>query len=299
MCAIQPIWRLKDSISDDYSFNWLSKNTHPRAIEILRDGKDDKRINWYNISVNSSAFEFQMENFDKINWNGISDNHNPRAYELLMKNQDKIYWPYLSANPNAVELLEKNMDKINIYELYRNPKAVPLIKKLSKKMKRQFGKYIGSNHSEEAIPLIMSNIHIYRRDKMLHITPNPFAIDIIKDNLDYMTDIDWQALASNEHPEAIELLRYHCPVKPPFYYLVTNKNPDAFKLLMDVYKDELKKDDFMRKHLYENPNIFELDYGAMKQKNQWLEQELLAKVMEPSRVFKYGGLSYLNELFSY
>ena len=297
MCAIQPIWKLKDWISENYCVNWLCKNTHPRAIQIL-EGVNKNSINWYNVSANPSAFDFQMKNLNKIHWSGICINPNPRAYELILKNQDKIDWPYLSSNPNAIELLEKNIDKVDIYSLYDNPKAVPLIKKLAKKKRKKYEIYIGSNPSEEAIPLIMSNLHMYRKNKMFHIVENPFAIDIIKDNLDYMTYIDWKCLALNPHPEAIELLKSNFPIDECLYNLIDNPSPEAFKLLEDC-KTQVLKRSYLREDLYKNPNIFEMDYGAMKQKSQWLEQELLAQVMEPSRVFKYGGLSYLNELFSY
>ena len=297
MCAIQPIWKLKHWISEDYCINWLCKNTHQNAIEIL-SGVNKSSINWYNVSANPSAFDFQMKNLNKIHWSGICINSNPRAYDLILKNQDKIDWPYLSSNPNAIELLEKNIDKVDMYSLYSNPKAVPLIKKLAKKKKKKYGIYIGSNRSEEAIPLIMSNVHMYRKNKMFHIVENPFAIDIIQDNLDYMTDIDWNCLALNPHPEAIELLKSNFPIDKCLYNLVNNPSPDAFKLLED-YKEDVLMKSYLRDELYKNPNIFEMDYPQMKKNNEGLEEELLAYIMEPSRVFRNGGLSYLNELFSY
>jgi len=292
----KPIWKLKDWISEDYSINWLCKNTHPRAIELLEEVNKNS-INWYNVSANPNAFDFQMKNYNNIRWSGICINPNPNAYELVLKNQDKIDWPYLSSNPNAIELLEKNIDKVDMYSLYSNPKAVPLIKKLAKKKRKKYGIYIGSNPSEEAIPMIISNLHMYRKNKMFHIANNPFAIDIIIDNLDYMTSTDWYELAFNPHHEAIELLRHHCPIKPSWYNLVRNPNPDAFKLLMDIYKNDKINNQYIHDDLYLNPHIFELDYEAMKQNNQGLEEELLTYIMEPSRVFRNGGLSYLNELF--
>lgn len=297
MCVNQPIWKLrKEWISEDYSIHWLSGNTHPKAIEIIRN-RNKNNIHWFKVSANPSAFDFQMENFEHINWRGICDNHDPRACELIMKNQDKIYWPYLSSNPNAIELLEANMNKVDMYELYRNPKAIPLIKKLSNNKKKKWSKYIGLNQCEQAIPLIMSNIRIFRReDNMHYITSNPFAIDIIIDNLDYMTDRGWDELALNPHPEAIELLKNHCPTKPFLYNLILNPNPNAFELL-DIYKEEILKQDYLRNRFYENPIIFDMDYVQMKEKNKGFEEELLAYVMEPTRVFNNGGFPYLNELF--
>ena len=290
----KPIWKLKDWIIGDYSVNWLCKNTHPKAIEILED-VDEKSINWYNVSANPNAFDFQMKNYNKIHWSGICINPNPSAYELVMKNQDKIDWPYLSSNPNAIELLEKNIDKVDMFSLYSNPKAVPLIKKLAKKKKKKYGKYIGSNPSAEAIPLIMSNLHMYRKNKMFHIVDNPFAIDIIIDNIDYMTNFDWKCLALNPHPEAIELLKFNFPIDECLYNLIVNPSPEAFKLL-EEHKNSILKRSYLREDLYRNPNIFELDYVQMKKNNEGFEEELIAYIMEPSRVFRNGGFSYIRDL---
>jgi hypothetical protein len=291
----KPIWKLKDWISEDYCINWLCNNKHPRAIEILEE-VDKNSINWYSVSANPNAFDFQMKNYNKIHWSGICINPNPSAYELILKNQDKIDWPYLSSNPNAIELLEKNMDKVDIYSIYSNPKAIPLIKKFAKKTRKKYGKFIGSNPSEEAIPLIMSNLHIYRKNKMCHIVENPFAIDIIIDNLDYMTHHDWKSLALNPHPEAIELLKANFPIDECLYNLVNNPSPEAFKLL-EGFKKEVLKRSYLNDELYKNPNIFEYDYLQMKKNNEGLEEELITYIMEPSRVFRNGGLSYLNDLF--
>lgn len=290
----KPIWKLYDWISYDYSINWLCKNTHPKAIEIL-EGVNKNSINWYNVSANPNAFDFQMKNINNIHWNGICINPNPCAYELLMKNQDKIDWPYLSSNPNAIELLEKNMDKVDMYSLYANPKAIPLIKKLARKKRKKYGKYIGLNHCEDAIPLIMSNLHIYRNNKMFHIVENPFAIDIIIDNMDYMTYNDWKSLALNPHPEAIELLKSNFPIDECLYNLINNPSPEAFKLL-EEHKRAILKASYLRDELYKNANIFELDYIQMRKNNEGFEEELLAYLMEPSRVFRNGGLSYIREL---
>lgn len=290
----KPIWKLKDWIIGDYSVNWLCKNTHPKAIEILED-VDEKSINWYNVSANPNAFDFQMKNYNKIHWSGICINPNPCAYELVMKNQDKIDWPYLSSNPNAIELLEKNIDKVDMFSLYSNPKAVPLIKKLAKKKKKKYGKYIGSNPSAEAIPLIMSNLHMYRKNKMFHIVENPFAIDIIIDNIDYMTNFDWKCLALNPHPEAIELLKSNFPIDECLYNLIVNPSPEAFKLL-EEHKNTILKRSYLREDLYRNPNIFELDYVQMKKNNEGFEEELITYIMEPSRVFRNGGFSYIRDL---
>ena len=72
-------------------------------------------------------------------------------------------------------------------------------------------------------------------------------------------------------------------------YLSYNKN--AIELL----KENPEKIDW--DYLSLNPAIFELDYEKMRINNEEIYEDLIKKVMKPSRVFKNPDYDYLEELF--
>ena len=170
--AIELLKKYQDKIDWEY----LSKNTNPNAIDMLKTNLDE--INWNFLSANPSAIELLRGNPDKIVWSNLSVNPNPRAIELLKENFDEIDWNRLSQNPNAIELLEAYQDNINWHRLSLNPhpRAVELLKANPKKIDLGF----------------------------LSKNPNPAAIELLKAN---KNQIVWAFLSANPNPEAIELLK--------------------------------------------------------------------------------------------
>lgn len=121
---------------------YLSSNTNPNAIQLLRENID--KIDWKLLSENESAIDILTEHQDKIVWSKLARNSN--AYELILLNMDKFdifdlcyntnpkiiklieerldtldLWGPLSANPAAIKILEKNQDKIEWYWFSQNP----------------------------------------------------------------------------------------------------------------------------------------------------------------------------------
>ncbi len=95
-------------------------------------------------------------------------------------------------------------------------------------------------------------------------------------------------MSLNTNSKAIKLLEKY------WYYINYRNlslNSNAIELL------EKNQNEIHWYNLSSNPSIFELDYKSMINNNKKIEEELLIKVMEPSRIFKNGGISYLNELF--
>jgi len=128
--------------------------------------------------------------------------------------------------------------------------------------------------------------------------------------------------SSNSNPEAIKMIEKEIKKgsgKVDFEMLAFNKN-GLHILLKDEYKDLIKWSyvsqnenaiSFLEKNknkisYYDisfNPAIFELDYKAMSNNPTFkdFEEELIAEVLKPSRVFKYttDSYDYLEELFGY
>ncbi len=313
-----------------YILQYISKNQNPVVMEIFKYNPD--MVSWMNLSMNPSAIMLLEENISKyesrfwitriisfiilkilnivyrlemdfnlitynynffcilckyidyhrdictlkVNWRYLSKNIN--AIPLLEKHLDKIDWYYLSRNPNAISLLEKNLDKIDWYCLSRNPNAIHL---LEKNLDKIDWKYLSRNPN--AIHLLENNLD---RIDWKYLSKNPNAIQLLEKNLD---KIDWKYLSRN--PNAIHLLENNLD-KINWIYL--SKNPNAIHLL----ENNLDKVDWYR--LAKNPNalhlIIKLDYVFMKKNIQSFNDELLAKVFNPTRLLNIC-YEYKIELF--
>ena len=104
------------------------------------------------------------------------------------------------------------------------------------------------------------------------------AIQILKQHPD---KINWNMLSHN--PNAIELLRKN-PDK--INWLGLSQNPNAIELLKD-------NQDKINWYMFSsNPSIFTYDYRKMRDSNQDLKEEIIAKALHPKRIFrlieKYG-----------
>jgi hypothetical protein len=121
---------------DNILWGYLSRNTNPKAIELLieRIIYESKlstievkqlymfgnTISWDRLSANPNAVELLNANHKLINWGYLSKNQNPKAIEILREKinresemnkedledlswNDKIDWLELSANPAIFE----------------------------------------------------------------------------------------------------------------------------------------------------------------------------------------------------
>jgi hypothetical protein len=139
----------------DYAI--LSKNTHPKAIELLRAeiAVNPENIDWRALSANPSAIDLLDENRSRIRLAALSGNTDPRAIQLLIERrleltdgfgtdgtdgtdgspdyEDGIDWDALSGNISneaiAFLSLPQNYNKINWDTLSgnTNPNAIRLL----------------------------------------------------------------------------------------------------------------------------------------------------------------------------
>jgi len=119
---------LIDTNTDKINWDTICNNTHPKAIQIIKDKikycEEDKDIlNWRNLSANAGAMELLEGNPERIDWGFLSKNSHPRAISLLEKNilNPEINWSYLSANSGAIELLRSHPEKIDWEKIAFNP----------------------------------------------------------------------------------------------------------------------------------------------------------------------------------
>ena len=203
----------------------------------LKDWIPLEKLDWDYLSLNPNAIELLKANPDKINWDVISKNPSPGVIELLKENpHEEIDWEQLSANPNAIELLKANYDNI-------------------------FWPNLSANTNSEAIELLKKNHYEEIDWALLSSNPNPKAIELLKENPDY---IYWKYLSENPNNEAIELLKAN-PNEIDWYYLSKNPNPEAIELLKKNL-DKINWFDFLGnpsaiEFLKENPK--EIDWHAL------------------------------------
>lgn len=143
------------------SYFWLSKNTNPVAIKMLREMAKlcSSQINWISLCENPGAVEILDENKDRIIWTNICRNKNSRALQLVLDNVplENLYWSFLSSNPNAMELLKKNPDKIDWCSFCGNPhpEAIQIIREKIKVIPEKIsGWYLAYNSNPEIIQIL-------------------------------------------------------------------------------------------------------------------------------------------------
>lgn len=102
-----------EACEDSINYEYLSRNTNPRAMVLLR--KKLEKVNWKWLSANScpEAVQLLLEHPEKIDWSCLSENECPLAFPLMLQNLDKLNWYFFCYNPLAVPLLPDNMERIN------------------------------------------------------------------------------------------------------------------------------------------------------------------------------------------
>jgi hypothetical protein len=222
---------------NELAWNSLSRNTNPKAIELLKENMD--KIYWDLLSANPAAIELLREK--------IEDEKDIDEDDLIdLESEDKISWRFLSANPNAIQLLEENYENIDWKMLSENPNAIKLLKENPKKI---YWRSLSANKNPEAIELLKKNVENIDW-KVLSANPNTKAIELLKLHED---QIDWKVLSANPNTKAIELLKSN-PKKIDWGALSKNMNPVAIELL----KEQENEDKIHWVYLSENPNAIDL-----------------------------------------
>ena len=126
--AIDIIVEKFEKIKKLYYITLLSKNPHPKAIELLTNNMD--KIDWFYLSLNPSAWKLLEQYPEKIDWNGLSLNTNSNAVKMLLKNPTKIvlYNFNRNTNPMVIDYLKEHPEKIVWSELCVNASAEELIR---------------------------------------------------------------------------------------------------------------------------------------------------------------------------
>jgi hypothetical protein len=185
----------RDPVSNRIDFTKLSK--HPQISKL----KDILITNFKKLCIiylESNPFA-PVELLDKIDSKDVfkvADNPNLYVINLMRKEYDRdnntrnINWYSLSSStiPEAIKLLRDIIE----YEIKKN-ETIPLYKRRS--LTSIYGSFIdftrlSANPTDEAISLLKEYVDIELRST----SPK--------------SNVDWDALSSNPHPIAIELLRY-------------------------------------------------------------------------------------------
>ena len=218
----------------------------PDVREKLWNEGSEKTIDWYALSANPTAIKLLRKEYERdplsnrIRFGGLSKNPNiSELKDILEANFNKLDMEHLASNPFAPrELLEKIMeqkDEINgslfrMLAMNPNPEAITLLRNEyirdpdSRKIKWH---HLSANPNPEAITLLKENnirtehysdyISGYISFARLEANPTSEAFTLLKKYIDIenirlglfskYSNINWDTLSSNPHPEAIELLR--------------------------------------------------------------------------------------------
>ena len=207
----------------DYS--QLSKNTNPRALELIKEeimvNPNNPDIDWSALSKNPNAIDILDVHRDKIKWYALCFNTSPRAIQILKENQlekdnrdDDIYWEDLCLNTSneAIDFLKENYRYIewDILSVNTNPKAIALlINKESEEFDledREFNrlqdneKICWTNLSENPNAISLLERKWEEEKELLRNDIKQYNILKKKDYI-----INWDVLSGN--PNAIDLLR--------------------------------------------------------------------------------------------
>ena len=310
----EPPYKLREWLSED-EIDWYHFSSNPRAIEIIKNNieklgdscwrnllevetygaveiikeniefittlpYDEHDDIWFWISTNSCAIDFLKDNPDKINWDGLS--RNSAALDMLKDNPDKISIPFVCqlGCKDSIEFVEKNIDKINWLELGSNQHAIDLIKNNLDKIIAT--DWFGICHNPNIDQLFEDNI-----DKIdwSALSSNPNAIDIL---MRYPDKIDWGDLCEN--PMAIDIIKENIDkimLEYGFLPLSANPNPEAMELIKK-YNNWHLNDGILNSHsLWENPEIFVIDYKRLEERISPFKKELIEKSLHPTRFKKY------------
>jgi hypothetical protein len=197
---------------------WLSSNTNPVAIELIKKALNDNdktRINWKALCQNPSAVDILLnpKYRGSLDWDAMSKNTNPRVIRFLgsARNYEHINWENLSANesPEAIALLyleiKKNPWKITKYQISRNSGAIPILNRYRDKVS---GEGLSANTAQGAYNLLLKILEENPKDinwASLSANPSKWAFDFLQKE-ENKKHIRWDMLSKNTSKSAIKLL---------------------------------------------------------------------------------------------
>ena len=165
-----------------------------------------------------------------------------------MDKLDEPCWENLCKNHNAVNIIEQNLKDLFFNTLSSNPNAIHILKQ---NMDEIWWTCFCGNTNPTALYIIKDNLYQLDISCWRILCTNHNAIKRIEQNLDKLDKHCWENLCKN--PEAIPLLE---------------QNPD--KIDWDI--------------ILENPSIFEINIGEMREQCKPFAGELTAYVFHPERI---------------
>jgi len=207
----------------------LASNVAPGAMELMMDRTKGKlselHIQQLCSNVSDEAMDLVLGGEFQINWISLSGNSNPRAVALLKENVEKICWPNLNRNnnPDVCDLLGR--EKLSsLLCLNTSGRALDILNETPRHILSYF---LASNPNPKALEMIHSHnlvsSIIYSPSPIgmnnLAKSTNPESIDLLIKNLD---NFHWREIWSNPSPQAINLIRschngtwhHYCPYMP-------------------------------------------------------------------------------------
>ena len=258
-------------VNKDLDYYWLSSNTNPIAIELIKKALNDDKdtyINWAELCKNPSAADIllnpkYMEKLPKYReqlvWDALSKNTNPRVIKFLAEDKNKNYinWENLSANeaPEAIALLNERI-KTHPWDIYRHlvSKNSGAIHILSRYTDKATGEGLSANTAEAAYNLLLKRLKENPKDinwAALSANPSKWAFDFLQkeENKKY---IRWDMMSKNTNKSAIQLLKKQVeeenklsddeykrlPKNQKIDWLEVSRNPSAIELIKERIKYE-------------------------------------------------------------
>ena len=265
-------------VNKDIDYFWLSSNTNPVAIELIKkalEDDDNTHIYWAELCKNPSAADILLDQKYRLRleWGALSRNTNTKVINFLARNSPNINWENLSANesPAAIALLKRQI-KTNPMDVYRhhlsrNSGATELLKEYPEKV---VGDGVSGNRAEDAYALLTEQLKEHPKDinwYSLSANPAKWAFDFLQLSKN-VNNIKWGMMSMNTNPLAIELLKERMKEENGLFeasfasykdmkqlekidWFKVSRNPSAIDLIREkiVYETNL---------IQTNPNIYEL-----------------------------------------
>ena len=263
-------------------YYWLSSNTNPVAIELIKKAlNDDKdiRINWGELCKNPSAADILLNEdyIGRLDWDAMSKNTNSKVIKFLgsARNLQKINWENLSANesPAAIALLNWRIKEhpwnITRNQITRNSGAIGILTKYSDKVT---GDGLSANTAEAAFNLLVNKLKENPKDinwAALSANPSKWAFDFLQEE-NNKKHIRWDMMSKNTNKSAILLLKKQVeeenklsddeykrlPKNQKIDWLEVSRNPSAIELIKARIKYEAELIVINPNYYYEilNPN---------------------------------------------
>jgi hypothetical protein len=206
-------------VKKDLDYFWLSSNTNPVAIELIKKALEDDKytyINWEELCKNPSAAVILLNRKYRgsLKWDAMSKNTNPEVINFLAKdeNYEHINWENLSGNESrpAIALLQKRIItdpwSITRHQVSRNSGATTGI--LKRYRDKVTGDGLSANTAEDAFKLLEQILKEEPKDinwASLSANPSNWAHKFLQRE-EYKKNIRWDMVSKNTSDTAIKLL---------------------------------------------------------------------------------------------